>query len=143
MLRGGDAHGEGELVITWPGHRALLIALTTHCGSCDEIVEALPEIRLDNPDLPIILAFVATATEARAYVMAHRIPSDITALAHTAFRRVLRVRATPYAFVVNPDGSIKARGITNTADHVTNLLHGTSLDGLPRRTSEIVEEAIR
>lgn len=120
-------------------HRELTLItfVSTSCGACDELVPALNAVHRDYADRA---AVVVVAQEADTQVQQWKRGQHLrtpTISSDDAFAKY-SVRGTPYAFVLDSDNRVAARGGVNHIEHLEALLRECGLGR--HRQSPTLEE---
>ena len=130
----------GELQIGGPAKaRRLYVFVGAGCSVCDELAPALASFaRHDRDEAELILVGVAgDANSSAAFVDRHGLGRIPYALAPDA-SATYGVTGTPFAILIDPAGTVEAKGLPNHLEHLESLLitpnanhqHDvTSLDG--------------
>lgn len=106
------------------GGRPRLVAFVQPgCGPCGEVVPALNAVHRRG-EVAVIAVASGEPADNRAWAERHGAEFPVLVQQHREVARRYEVFATPYAFVVDEQGRIAAKGIVNNAQHVDFLLAG-------------------
>ena len=95
-----------EVTIGRPERKTFVVFLEEGCSVCEEVLPKLRELVDELPDTEMWLLFEQEPAEKSAARdgLAHRV-----LVSEKAFRR-WRIRAVPFACVLDPDGTLEAKG---------------------------------
>ncbi len=121
---------QGVSLHDFAGHRVLLVFTQSGCSPCKTIVPELNRLaavgRIANPSHPQVLIVNngdLEATRKWSAEVAARIP--VLAQTQFTFSKKYEVFATPFAFLIDEQGVIAAKGIINNRQHIRYVLSGT------------------
>jgi len=114
------------------GRRVLVTFVQSGCGPCSEIV---PELnRLQRRGAVQVLAIINAAPHAAWEWAAHvRAEFPVLVQDQLAVSKRYEVFATPFAFLIDEEGVVAARGIITAPQHVRFLLDDASSQAAGRR----------
>ena len=113
--------------LTPEGREALVVFGSESCGMCRDLLPSATALARSDPHLSVVVASTSSAFAGMAEPPA-------TAVADPVAVSAFRVKATPFAVYVDPDGVVRAKGIVNTLEHLESLV-----DQGRRRSSEARE----
>jgi len=133
-ISGVDSRGKTATWIPGARGRALLVFASPDCGPC---VEMLPEIsRLSSGsgnDLDVMA--VVAGDSGRARELQHVTDGSLDCIAEDGDEgfAAYDVRVTPFAFAIDMDGRVRAKGLANTQQNLTGLLARAGFEDLAER----------
>jgi thiol-disulfide isomerase/thioredoxin len=104
------------------GRPLLVIFGSRHCQPCRQLARALDRFASDYADV-LDIAFVVRDVAAGVGVTADELSLSVPVLGSDAASDAYKTRVTPFAFLVDPSGTIRAKGLVNDR---------RGLDGLTR-----------
>jgi hypothetical protein len=117
----------GGTAVTWapePGRSALLVFAASECAPCAAVLPAVGRVAASkNGRAPAVTALVAGSAEDAAQ-LARKFDLRFPCLAEGGGGAAARyrVRVTPFAFVIGPDGRILAKGLCSDPARLRDLL---------------------
>jgi methylamine dehydrogenase accessory protein MauD len=124
--------------------RSLLVFVAPNCGPCAAVMPAIGRLAGAGDDSLDITAIVAGAPEAAAgFARKFRLPFRCLAEAGRGAAERYRVRVTPFAFLIDEDGRILAKGLCSDAAHLQELLMAGGSGGLLPTPEAAVQMAPR
>lgn len=113
------------------GSRVLLILVQTGCSSCAEIVPELNRLQQSGA-LRVLVINNADVEAARNW--AKEVNARVPVLVQDRWEvsRRYEVFATPFAFLVDEQGTIVSKGIVNSKEHIGYVLSGAGDQGAQR-----------
>ena len=96
------------------GREALVIFGSEGCGMCRDLLPSASAIARSEE-----LAVVVASASMR---FAEQVEPPAVGVADVAAVAGWRVRATPFAVYVDPDGVVRAKGIVNTLEHLESVV---------------------
>lgn len=122
MLGGGSR----QIGATRPdGRSTLLFFLSPTCPVCKTLLPALRSAaRRERGWLEVVLASDGPRAEHEAFVAAERL-ADFPYVLSTALGVAHQVGKLPYAVLLGPDGTVRAKGLVNTREHLESLFEAT------------------
>lgn len=103
------------------GKSTLLFFLSTRCPVCKTLLPVLRSVaRSERSWLRIVLASDGTPEEHRAFVGQEKL-GDFPYVLSTALGMTYRVSKLPYAVLVDGAGTLRARGLVNSREHLESL----------------------
>lgn len=113
------------------------------CEPCEQIIPALREIWSANQGLGIVSIVPGTAESARLLVDKFRPPFTCLADDGSGAFDNYRVRVTPFAFVVDQEGRVLAKGLCNSPDRIVQLFEQAQVQiSIPISLKPRIEEPL-
>jgi methylamine dehydrogenase accessory protein MauD len=115
--------GSGEVSFRdFAGRKVLLVFVQTNCGPCHEIVPELNKFAGQHPEIQIIAVNHATPEDAREWISETKARFPVLIQEDWAVSKRYEVFATPFAFIVDEQGRIAAKGIVSQRHHLGYLV---------------------
>jgi methylamine dehydrogenase accessory protein MauD len=115
--------GNGEVSLReFAGRKILLVFVQTHCEPCHEIVPELNKFAAQHSEIQIIAVNHATPEEAREWIAETKARFPVLIQEDWAISKRYEVFATPFAFLIDEQGLVAAKGIVSQRHHLGYLL---------------------
>jgi methylamine dehydrogenase accessory protein MauD len=134
-LADGSTFDSRHLAGRW---RVFLFALPT-CQICRKL---LPELRGLTDELgdEVGVHVLVRGTPSLAAAFAGSVPSpNVVAISDAVATRGYRVRVSPYATVLDPNGQVRAKGLVDRIEHVEHLLQEAGVRNAVTLRHEVAE----
>jgi len=115
-----DTSGKEVSLREYHGHKALLVFMQPGCGPCESLAADLNRY-LDKDGLAVLAISNADPEENRRWQGEIGAAFPILAQQHLSVSRQYQAFATPFAFLVDEEGVIRARGVANKKQHLDLL----------------------
>lgn len=119
----------GKRITLAQGEIPTLVWVTPTCSTCDQLLPAVKAIaRTESHRMRTILVSLGNLESTLMYVDQHDV--DFPAVSGPEMRDDLNISVTPYAALVDGEGTVLAAGLVNHLDHLESLLASPrSMDG--------------
>jgi methylamine dehydrogenase accessory protein MauD len=109
-----DANGQAHTLSSLRGRNVLLLFGSTHCDPCRRLLPGLEEFAgRDGRDFQVLWLNQGTMEETREFLL--ETGTDLTMLTfRDGLNDAYRVRVTPFLYMIDAAGVIKAKGLVNT-----------------------------
>jgi len=114
---GGGTFGLGELA----GRRHLVVFTQPGCGPCSRVMPALNALERKG-ETQVVAVCEGDPEETAAWVEEHAATFPVLRQERREVSRRYEVLATPFAFLIDEEGVVAAKGIVNDDQHVRFLL---------------------
>ena len=105
----------------------LLFFVSPTCPVCKTLLPHLESVRrAERDDVRVVVASDGPREDHIAFVSAHALDRGHYVLAE-ALGRAYQVGRLPYAILIDADGSVRARGLVNTREHLESLFQARDL----------------
>jgi hypothetical protein len=105
------------------GHWSLLLFADPGCASCETALQALEQlVSTFTPTLRIQVVTSAEPARITAVETFNTTSFDICRVHHEVSTQLYRARVTPFAFLIDPEGIIRAKGIAGNERSLRNLV---------------------
>lgn len=121
-----DLYRQQHVVGDGQGIRTLLLLVSPACSACETVVPGFLAFAREERDRTRLIALsVGDETTVQDYVYARRFEQAGVpyAVGGRNFFERIAVGATPYALLLEEDGTVTARGIVNTLQHLESLFY--------------------
>jgi methylamine dehydrogenase accessory protein MauD len=115
-----DTGGEAVSLREYHGRKALLVFMQPGCGPCEALAAELNRY-LNRDGLAVLAISNADPEENRRWREEIGAKFPILAQQHLSVSRQYQAFATPFAFLVDEEGMIRARGVANKKQHLDLL----------------------
>ena len=113
----GGAHPDGR--------STLLFFLSPTCPVCEKLLPALRSAaRRERPWLDVVLASDGPRAEHETFVLREQL-GDFPYVLSTPLGLAYEVAKLPYAVLLGADGTVRAKGLVNTREHLESLFEAT------------------
>lgn len=113
-------HGETLALDHDPDRNTILLFLSTHCGFCVKVAQALAEFAADAPER-IILVFSADEREKiDAFLETHHL-EELPVVLSPETRAAFSVTGVPYGFALDRHGIVRGKGVVNNNEQLDSL----------------------
>lgn len=102
------------------GKRLLLVFTQEGCSPCRELAPVLN--KMHGSELQVVNVYNSKLDRARAWAKAESIQFPVLVQEGLAVSKRFEAYATPFAFLVNEQGFVAAKGVVNTSQHIEFLL---------------------
>ena len=116
-----DVDGTAVTLSDFRGRPILLVFIRPGCGPCRTIVGDLNAIDVGGR-LRVLAVTSGTVPESRAWTTGQDVRFTLVSQADLGVSRRYEVFATPFAFLLDADGQVAAKGIVNRSEHIGYLL---------------------
>jgi methylamine dehydrogenase accessory protein MauD len=103
------------------GASTLLLFVSPTCPVCKVLLPVARSLGRSEPGLRVVLASDGPRAEHEAFVRAQGLAADAYVLS-TALGLAYQVGRLPYAVLIDAAGSVRARGLVNSREHLESLL---------------------
>jgi methylamine dehydrogenase accessory protein MauD len=107
---------------SFAGHKVLLVFVQTGCGPCHDIAPELNRLAARNRDLRVLVVNNAELEQARLYAREVNARFPVLVQEKWSVSKGYEVFATPFAFLIDEQGVIAAKGIVSSRKHLGFLL---------------------
>ena len=104
------------------GSVTLLMFADPGCNACEKALVALDRAAHGAPHLQVIVATEAPAEVIEQFDAFAQTPLRLVQVAHDVSRRIYRVAATPFVFVLSHTGQVVAKGAAHTTGEIRRML---------------------
>jgi methylamine dehydrogenase accessory protein MauD len=113
----GPALGEHapRMPVVAPGQEALVLFGSESCALCRALLPAAAALARAEPGLAVVVTSASAS-------FAADVPPPAVGLADVATVAAYRVRATPFAVYLDPNGVVGAKGIVNTLEQLEQVV---------------------
>ena len=109
------------------GRSTLLFFLSPTCPICESLLPALRAARRSERQwLDLVLASDGELAAQRQFVAGHEL-GDFPYVVSTQLGLTYQVGKLPYAVLIDEHGTLRARGLVNTREHLESLFHAKDL----------------
>jgi hypothetical protein len=124
------------------GHWSLLLFADPGCASCETALHALEQLAPTFAQtLRILVVTSAEPSRITAVETFNTTSFDISRVRHEVPTQLYRARVTPFAFLIDPEGIIRAKGIAGNERSLRNLVH--KVDPKPVNVEFVVSQKSR
>jgi methylamine dehydrogenase accessory protein MauD len=116
-----DVEGEEVSLADFAGQRILLVFVQSGCGPCHDIVPELNRLQ-QSGQLQVLLINSAEPDEAREWVQETHADFPVLVQDRWEVSKQYQVFATPFAFLINENGTIASAGIVSSKQYLGYLL---------------------
>jgi hypothetical protein len=103
----------------------VVLFLSVGCGPCEELLRVIGRTRRGLIIPPRFLAVLeASHAEARRYVRRYRLDFPVIVDENGRIRADLGIERVPYGFLVDQDGVVRMKGVTNNRQQLEGLIAG-------------------
>jgi len=110
-----DQYGNAQRLSSYRGRPVLLVFGSPSCTPCRTLLPQLEEWAADHRDMGVISLNAAPRDETLKYVS--DMGATVPVVAHTPDDKIAdryKVRVTPFSFMVDENGVVRAKGLVNT-----------------------------
>jgi len=110
-----DQYGNAQRLSSYRGRPVLLVFGSPSCTPCRTLLPQLEEWAADHRDMGVIWLNAAPRDETLKYVS--DMGATVPVVAHTPDDKIAdryKVRVTPFSFMVDENGVVRAKGLVNT-----------------------------
>lgn len=114
-----DQYGQGQRLSAYRGRNLVLVFGSPHCSPCRILMPQLHEWASAHPDVPVLWLNAASPEENMRFVA--ETSATLPVLAHPPHDKLLdryKVRVTPFTFLLDENGVIRAKGLLNTKGYL-------------------------
>jgi len=110
------------------GRDTLLLFVSPTCPLCEELLPVARRVRDAEgaARLRLVVASDGSRAAHAARVRRHRLESEVFVLSE-ALGRAWHVARVPHAVLIDAEGTVRARGLVNTREHLESLLEARAL----------------
>ena len=121
----GEGVGGGQFLLSqMRGRWVVLLMAAPACSICHRLLPALaPVARELGTDVAMFVLLRSDAQVARAHADTWGQHFPLVAIGEHGVADSYRVRVSPFAHVIDPQGYVRAKGLVNTAENVEHLLY--------------------
>lgn len=124
------------------GHWSLLLFADPGCASCETALQALTHLAPTVAHtLRIQVVTSAHPSQIMAVELFHTTSFDISRVREDVATQLYRARVTPFAFLIDPEGIIRAKGIAGNERSLRNLVR--KVDPQPVNVEFVVPQKSR
>lgn len=124
--------GEQVSLADFRGQRLLMVFGSSNCTPCKNLIPHLNVFAAErDADLRVLFLSRGDVEDARRFAGEHDIRVPVAAHPDDSLPDTYQARVTPFAFLIDGEGTILAKGLANTREHLDMLLHMGGLDGEP------------
>jgi len=114
-------HGEEKRLNDWHGRKVLLVFMQVGCGPCESIIPALNTLQ-ENTDLRVIVVNNGQTDKVREWVERVDALFPVLVQENHEVSRQFQVFATPFAFLIDEQRVVLAKGFVTKRRHLDYLL---------------------
>jgi methylamine dehydrogenase accessory protein MauD len=103
------------------GRQVLLVFVQTGCAPCDGIAPELNRLATRNQDVQVLVVNNAEANAAREYAREVNARFPVLVQERWSLSKRYEVFATPFAFLIDKQGVVAAKGIVTSKEHLGYL----------------------
>ena len=123
------------------GRKTLLVFVSATCSSCKDLAPALRSIaRSERATTDTILISSGTSKGVREFIHQNRL-GNLPTVVSSDLQQEYKVNGTPYGVLVDESGSVRAKGIVNSLEHLESLIYAGE-SGLDSVESLLEERAL-
>ncbi|HET8851680.1 MAG TPA: hypothetical protein VFN02_04080 [Ktedonobacteraceae bacterium] len=122
QLANHDDSAGAEMPFETRGQWSLLLLADPGCGSCQTAVAGLERVAPTLHEVQILVATTAEPALIALVEQFHNATVPIGKVAHVVPEEYYRTFATPFAYIIDADGVIKAKGIAGDEASLQRLL---------------------
>jgi methylamine dehydrogenase accessory protein MauD len=110
-------------VLSFPKRQdSLLIFVSPGCVTCDRLLRSVPAFRVTRyRDVEVIVASTSGNEEHNRDLKEKASSDQLTFLPLPKLAKAMDIRATPYAFWLDAEGVVVAKGLVNNMEHLESL----------------------
>jgi len=108
------------------GRRTLLFFLSPSCPVCETLLPTLARICRGQPELRVVYASDGERAEHEAFLLAKGLDAKHYVLSRELGMR-FEVSKLPFAVLIDAEGTVRAKGIVNTREHLESLFEAEAL----------------
>ena len=132
-----DAEGRPLSLADFRGMPLLLVFGSPDCTPCRQLIPDLNAFAQERPqELRVLFLSRGEVEDARRFADEHSVQVQVAAFPDDSLPDQYRARVSPFAFRIDVEGVIRAKGLTNNREHLELLLR-------MGKTSETAEAAGR
>lgn len=122
-----DLSGEPISLADFRGRPLLLVFGSVNCAPCRNLVPDLHRFAAERrEELGVLFLCRGTAEGARGFASELAIQIPFASHPDEALPEKYKARVTPFAFIVDGEGVIKAKGLANNYQHLETLVRSSS-----------------
>jgi methylamine dehydrogenase accessory protein MauD len=133
--------GKAVRLEDFASRRRLLVFVQPGCGPCSAVVPALNSLQRKG-DIQVLVISNGEQEENRVWGEKHKVEFPVLLQDERRLSRRYEVFATPFAFLVDEQGQIAAKGIINNARHIEFLLGSARVGRSPHAASDLGEAEV-
>jgi methylamine dehydrogenase accessory protein MauD len=104
------------------GMPLVMVFGSTTCGPCRQLMPDLQRFAADRRDaLRVLFLCRGSAEEARRFASELDVQVPVAVLPDEALAEQYKVRVTPFGFLIDAEGVVRAKGLTNNYSHLEML----------------------
>lgn len=103
-----------------PDRNTILLFLSTHCGFCVKVAQALAEFAADAPERIIIVFSGDEHDKINVFLETHHL-EELPVVLSPETRAAFSVTAVPYGFALDQRGIVRGKGIVNNNEQLDSL----------------------
>jgi methylamine dehydrogenase accessory protein MauD len=142
-FQGQDLAGDSVRSGDYQGRTLVLLLISPGCAPCEQLLRDVSAAQRGLAGCPEFLLVIETAPEeAESFLQRFRVRCPVIVDGTASIRAGLRVDRTPYAFLIDPQGVVRMKGVVNNRGQLEGLIsrRGRYIGGLPWQTAEATEE---
>lgn len=118
-----DVDGRTVSLRDFRGRAVALVFGSPACGPCRELVPELERFATSHSDsLSVLFLCRSTLEEAKRFAVELDIKVPVAVHPDESLAERYKARVTPFGFLIDAEGVVRAKGLTNTYDHLELLL---------------------
>ncbi len=118
-----DLEGRTVSLADFRGHPLLLVFGSPTCVPCQRLIPDLNVFAHERPDeLRVLFLSRGEVEEVRRFASDHDVQVPVATFPDDALADQYRARVSPFAFLIDGEGVIRAKGLTNNREHLELLL---------------------
>lgn len=123
-----DVRGKTSFLGSRDGKRTLLIFMSPHCSTCEDIAPALRSVEKSERHTTDTMIVCHGDRDGCGRFASRLKIAHIPIIAVDDLQQIYGVSATPFAIIVDAAGIVRAKGIVNHFEHIESLLRAAELE---------------
>ena len=124
-FNGRDTGGRSISLRHYRGQNLVILFLSGACDPCEQLLRVIPSTRRGLRLPPAFLAILeAPRSQAEEYIRRYRLELPVIVDEGGRLRAGLGIERVPYALLVDPDGVVRMKGVTNGRRQLEALIAG-------------------
>ena len=101
---------------------SLVLFVTPGCVSCENLLRSVRPFRATrDPDVEVAVISTSANQEDNRELIENTLSGTVPFIPLPKIARSIGIRSTPYAFWLDTDGVVRAKGLVNTLEHLESL----------------------
>jgi methylamine dehydrogenase accessory protein MauD len=103
-------------------HRLLMMFVSPRCPACDAIATSFSTLAKSEPELDLVLIGYDSEERIEGFLRRHNL-ANVTYLVDDQAAIKYGITVVPYAVLVDPSGTVVAKGLVNNVAHLESILN--------------------